>query len=86
MQHGYERRRLALVLRISLGFKMPRFGTALPSATRPPAAATPRHAHPTQQAPTPNSASGAWKTAPWMGSLGPRCGVENPPLRRFTVH
>ena len=46
---------------------MPRFGTALLSATRPPEAARPCHARPTQQpsrspakeqAPTPNSASG----------------------------
>ena len=34
-------------LQIYLGFSMPRFRTALSDATGPPAAARPRHAHPT---------------------------------------
>ena len=52
---------------------MPRFGTALPSATGPPVVARPRHACPTRRhkvssakgrAPTPNSASGERRKEP----------------------
>ena len=60
-----SRRRFVLDLHSYACFSMPRFGTALPSATRPAAAALPRHARPTRhkvlpgkvRASTPNSTS-----------------------------
>ena len=50
-KYAYYERRLILTLdlHIRVGFIMPRFGKAPPSATRPPAPARPCHAHPTQQ-------------------------------------
>ena len=68
-------------------FSMPRAAPALPSATRPLAAAQPRHARPTQQpsvspakerAPPSSSASGRRRTVPSRGRV-----VWSPAKRRL---
>ena len=81
---GTFRRRVVFNFQKSVGFHVPREGTALPSATRPRAAAQPRRARPTRppsvssakgRAPQSNSASGGrGKVLPGTGLLGPLYG------------
>ena len=86
MRSGYA---VVFDLQILFGFSIPRGAQALPSASRPPAAARPCHVRPTQQptvsvaterGPPPNSASGGGveRCLPGAGLLDLRHEVGSP--------